>query len=489
MSKKLISLFLSAAMLAAIFCVGFGALSASADDNVTYYFLAPDNYFKTEAGASNTNVGYYFWEAGGNGDWPGQAATPAPEVHPNAFKISVPNNDNVATIIFNAFVDAGSPADPELAKVAHQTANINVEDENYDGWIYVLAQDEAHQSTNDLSGAVTSSGDWFKLDEFKTSYNYGTYGFADAATDTKDTPNPSKPSTKKYAAGDIVTVTYNVKDLDGLGAANSIISYNKDVLAVDDSAFEFRGNKIWYEAGNVDVKLELNNTDEGILIGFNTYEPEFGTKIKEESTIVTIQFKALKDFNEDDVNIKLTTTKLVKLTTVKSIDITDDADKYLFLNINPPEDSDTETDSENISDTDKDTDSDSKTNTDKDTDSDSKTNTDKDTDSDGKTNTDKDTDSDSKTNTDKDTDSDNKPTTPKPTQTLYYGNIDGDEKVTSADALKVLRASVKLETLTKEQEYFADVNGDSKVDSADSLAVLRYSVGFRDKGVTIGFNG
>ena len=39
MSKKLISLFLSAAMLAAIFCVGFDALSASADDNVTYYFL------------------------------------------------------------------------------------------------------------------------------------------------------------------------------------------------------------------------------------------------------------------------------------------------------------------------------------------------------------------------------------------------------------------------------------------------------------------
>ena len=119
MSKKVISILLSAAMLVAIFCVGFGALSASADDNVTYYFLAPDNYFKTEAGASNTNVGYYFWEAGGNGAWPGQAATPAPEVHPNAFKISVPNNDNVATIIFNAFVDAGSPADPDLCVPFH----------------------------------------------------------------------------------------------------------------------------------------------------------------------------------------------------------------------------------------------------------------------------------------------------------------------------------------------------------------------------------
>ena len=335
MSKKVISILLSAAMLVAIFCVGFGALSASADDNVTYYFLAPDNYFKTEAGASNTNVGYYFWEAGGNGAWPGQAATPAPEVHPNAFKISVPNNDNVATIIFNAFVDAGNEGDPnhdELAKVAHQTADINVEDEDYDGYIYVLAQDAAHTSTNDHSGVVKSSGNWFKLDEFKTSYNYGTYGFADA-TNTPDTPNPSNPSTKKYAAGDIVTVTYNVKDLAGLGAANSIISYNKDVLAVDDSAFEFRGNKRWYEAGKVAVTLAINDTDAGIEIGLNPSDPEYGAEAKDESTIVTIQFKALKDFDEDDANIQLTTDKLIDLTTGTPNDITADADKYLFLNV------------------------------------------------------------------------------------------------------------------------------------------------------------
>ena len=54
--------------------------------------------------------------------------------------------------------------------------------------------------------------------------------------------------------------------------------------------------------------------------------------------------------------------------------------------------------------------------------------------------------------------------------------------------MKALRASVKLETLTEEQTYFADVNGDGKVDSSDSLAILRYSVGFKDSGVTIGFD-
>ena len=83
-------------------------------------------------------------------------------------------------------------------------------------------------------------------------------------------------------------------------------------------------------------------------------------------------------------------------------------------------------------------------------------------------------------------DTDSNPKTPQPTKTLYHGNIDGDDKITAADALKVLRASVKLEELTEEQAYFADVNGDNKIDSSDSLSILRYSVGFKDKGLTIG---
>ena len=45
MSKKVISIVLSVAMVLAVLCVGFGALTASAD-TVTYYFLAPSNYLK-----------------------------------------------------------------------------------------------------------------------------------------------------------------------------------------------------------------------------------------------------------------------------------------------------------------------------------------------------------------------------------------------------------------------------------------------------------
>ena len=69
---------------------------------------------------------------------------------------------------------------------------------------------------------------------------------------------------------------------------------------------------------------------------------------------------------------------------------------------------------------------------------------------------------------------------------LFYGNVDGDNSVTSADALLILRACVGLEDFIDEQNKFADVDNDGKVDSADSLAVLRYSVGFRDTGIQIG---
>ncbi|MBQ3692149.1 MAG: leucine-rich repeat protein, partial [Clostridia bacterium] len=77
---------------------------------------------------------------------------------------------------------------------------------------------------------------------------------------------------------------------------------------------------------------------------------------------------------------------------------------------------------------------------------------------------------------------------PTPTKNLYHGNIDGDEKVTSKDALLVLRASVKLEQFNEEQEYFADVNGNGKIESNDSLSILRYSVNLKDEIVTIGYS-
>ena len=54
--------------------------------------------------------------------------TPAPEVHQNAFKCTVPDSNSTANIVFNALVDAGAPQDLELAKAAHQTVDIALDD-------------------------------------------------------------------------------------------------------------------------------------------------------------------------------------------------------------------------------------------------------------------------------------------------------------------------------------------------------------------------
>ena len=56
------------------------------------------------------------------------------------------------------------------------------------------------------------------------------------------------------------------------------------------------------------------------------------------------------------------------------------------------------------------------------------------------------------------------------------GDVDMDGKVTSADSLLILRASVGLEKLDDVQMKLADVDGDGKITSADALEILRRSV-------------
>ena len=134
---------------------------------------------------------------------------------------------------------------------------------------------------------------------------------------------------------------------------------------------------------------------------------------------------------------------------------------------------------------DKDTDSEIDTDSDKDTDSEVDTASDKDTDSEVDTASDKDTDSEVNTDSDKNTDSDTDKDKTPDTANLKYGDLDNDRKITSADALLVLRASVKLETFDTAKTKLADVDGDKRITSSDSLAILRYSVGFRDEGILI----
>lgn len=56
------------------------------------------------------------------------------------------------------------------------------------------------------------------------------------------------------------------------------------------------------------------------------------------------------------------------------------------------------------------------------------------------------------------------------------GDVDGDDKVNSYDALLVLKHSVKNITLTAEQKKYADMNSDGRYNSTDALLILKKSV-------------
>ena len=69
---------------------------------------------------------------------------------------------------------------------------------------------------------------------------------------------------------------------------------------------------------------------------------------------------------------------------------------------------------------------------------------------------------------------------------MMYGDVDMDGKVTSADALMILRNSVDVESFSNRQKLVANVDNDDKITSADSLAVLRKSVGLVDTNTKFG---
>ncbi len=60
------------------------------------------------------------------------------------------------------------------------------------------------------------------------------------------------------------------------------------------------------------------------------------------------------------------------------------------------------------------------------------------------------------------------------------GDVDGNGKLDYKDALIILRASIKLETLTEAQSALADYSGDGKLDYKDALMILRASIGLEN---------
>ncbi len=69
----------------------------------------------------------------------------------------------------------------------------------------------------------------------------------------------------------------------------------------------------------------------------------------------------------------------------------------------------------------------------------------------------------------------------QPAVTIKYGDVDGNGKVTAADALEVLKSVVGKVTLTNDQSIAADTDGNSKADAADALNILKKVVGKIDK--------
>ena len=70
-------------------------------------------------------------------------------------------------------------------------------------------------------------------------------------------------------------------------------------------------------------------------------------------------------------------------------------------------------------------------------------------------------------------------TTYKITIGNLYGDVNGDLKINSSDALLILKHVVELTKLSGVALENADINGDKKINSGDALAVLRIAVGIK----------
>ena len=62
----------------------------------------------------------------------------------------------------------------------------------------------------------------------------------------------------------------------------------------------------------------------------------------------------------------------------------------------------------------------------------------------------------------------------------FLGDVDGNDKVTAADARIILRHSANLEKISDEVSYLADINGDEKINAADARIALRMSAKIED---------
>ena len=244
------------------------------EDYVTYYFLAPDEFFK-----KNDKIGAYYWEPEEKAKWPGIEMTPAPLVGDNVFQCSVPKKEKTAHIIFNSFFEA--PASSEnITYDDYQTVDIYLDGyvegdskiydtlENFYDMIYVLAPPDL--SYAELRNTLTRKGEWFSI--FPGDYNYyknykdyyGTYGLEPYYPDTPDTPEtpetpniPDTPDIPRTPDTPFKTHELPLGDVDGDGKVSA-----KDSMAIQRFSVNLKKlDEDQLKAADVDGDGNVTNKD------------------------------------------------------------------------------------------------------------------------------------------------------------------------------------------------------------------------------------
>ena len=203
--KKIISVLCSAALVfsAAAPASALGTdkegsigspLYTGSAETCSYYFLAPEDWFRPEYGAENEDIGCYWWLPEETAEFPGVKMTPAFDIGENVFKAEVPKQTN--TIIFSNFIEARI-SDPEYGKSAPVTQTINTEGyekgeceydpqlvtDSFDGWIYVLNRDRDFDDEYEMVEPYHRHGAWFRLDDYKNHADYyGTYSKSETSS-------------------------------------------------------------------------------------------------------------------------------------------------------------------------------------------------------------------------------------------------------------------------------------------------------------------
>ena len=224
-----------------------------------------------------------------------------------------------------------------------------------------------------------------------------------------------------------------------------------------------------------DTNTETDSTTEDKKIITDT-ETENDTYTETDSQTETDTDTETDSQTETDTYTE--TDSQTETDTYTETDSQTETDTYTETDSQTETDTDTETDNE--TDTETETDIDTETDTETDTDIDTETDTETDIDTETDTDTDSDTDSDIETDNDIETDSDDcyiDSDDDSDEELLILGDVTGDEEVTLADSLDILRHVLGIETLDDELLFLADVNENYVVNTADAFLVQRYAIG------------